>query len=201
MTRRGIGSVLVVIAIGIAGISGYSMLRAEKVVEEELPTPVPHYEVIGIVTQVVDGDTIDVWIENIVADLHPLANVYEHIDETVRFGGGIDAPELAEDGGPEAGNFINELCPLWSKVYLDLDDLAVGGQTGRPYRGKHERLIAVVYRVIDGQWVNINAELLKWGMEAYPNNDWDEYAYIESEFDLYEWPPYDNEYTYVRKSE
>jgi len=199
--KRRIGSALMLIAIIIAGVSGYSALRGEKITGEgELPTPTPHYEVVGLVTQVIDGDTIDVWIEDIVVDLHPLADVRENTDETVRFGGGIDAPELAEVGGPESGDFVSKLCPLWSRVYLDLDDLAVGGETGLPYRGKHERLIAVVYRVIEGQWVNINAELLKWGMEAYPGNDWDEYAYIESEFDMYEWTPYDNGYPYVRKS-
>ncbi len=192
------GLVLMLIAVVIAGISSYSALKGEEEGEEELPTSAPHYEVTGTVTQVTDGDTIDVWIEDIMVDLNPLGEVYEGTDETVRFGGGIDAPELAEDGGSDAGSFINELCPLWTKVYLDLDDLAVGGQTGRPYRGRHERLIAIVYTVIDGQWVNVNAELLRWGTDAYPGNDWDEYTDIESEFDMYGWPPYDNSYPYVR---
>ena len=69
MNRKIMGLALILIAVIIAGISGYSGLRGKEVIEkEELPTPAPHYEVVGIVTQVVDGDTIDVWIENIVTD-------------------------------------------------------------------------------------------------------------------------------------
>lgn len=197
----GLVLVLVAVAAAVALVVGYQPeTTPEENIQENIPldNAAPHYEVIGIVTQVTDGDTIDVWIEDVVADLDPAGEVYANTDETIRFGGGIQAPELAEEGGPESGDFVNGLCPLWTRVYLDLDNLAVGGQTGRPYRGSFERLIAVVYVNLDGQWVNVNAELLRWGMEAYPGYDWDRYTYIESEFDMYEWPPYDNDYPYVR---
>jgi hypothetical protein len=35
-------------------------------------------------------------------------------------------------------------------------------------------------------------------MGAYPNHDWDRYSYIYSEFDCHNWPPYNNDYPYVR---
>jgi endonuclease YncB( thermonuclease family) len=82
------------------------------------------------------------------------------------------------------------------EVYLDLDNLAVGGVTGRPYRDRYERLVAVIYVKLDGQWINVNAELLRWGQEEYPDHDWLKYRYITSEFDGLEWLA--ENYPYVR---
>ncbi|KUO39727.1 MAG: hypothetical protein AVW06_03340 [Hadesarchaea archaeon DG-33-1] len=188
MNKKIIGLVLAVIVIASAVILvvGY----------QPKPAQAPHYDVVGFVTQVVDGDTIDLWIEDVVADLDPAGEIYEDTDETVRFGGGVDAPELAHEGGPEAGNFTNGLCPLWTKIYLDLDNLAVGGRTGRPYRDKYERLVAVIYVKLNGQWINVNAELLRWGQEEYPDHDWLQYLYITSDFDGREW--LEENYSYVR---
>ncbi len=155
--------------------------------------------VISTVNKVEDGDTIDVWIENIVVDLDPTGKVGEYWPdnwEIVRFGGGIDASEMHENGGPECKEFVDNLIPPGTTVYLDLDNLAVN-LDGRRYRENGNRLVAVIYVVIEGRWVNVNAELLRWGMEAYPGNDWDEYTYIEAEHSLYDWPPYDNSYPYV----
>ncbi len=59
------------------------------------PEPgVPHFEVVSSVTWIYDGDTIQVWIENIVVELDPSGEVYENTSECVRFGGGVDAPEM-----------------------------------------------------------------------------------------------------------
>jgi hypothetical protein len=167
------------------------VLRAENQI------PPAYFEVIASVDGIADGDSIFVTIENIVVELDPSGEVFEDTAETVRFGGGIDAPESDEEGGPESTQFVRNLIPPGTTVYLDLDNLAVGGQTGRPYRGNFERLIAIIYVVIEGRWINVNAELLRWGMEAYPNNYWDEYTGIVSEHSLYEWPPYDDSYPYV----
>lgn len=146
------------------------------------PARAPHYEARGIVTQVVDGDTVIVWLTWVDESIE---NVEAEVENSVRFSGGIDAPELAENGGAEAGNFIIEICPLWTEVFLDLDDGATGGEG--PYRDKYGRLLAVIYMRQDGEWVNVNAELLRWGIEAYPLNDWLEYIGYSSEFDPYEW--------------
>ncbi|MBA7595426.1 hypothetical protein ES703_02389 [subsurface metagenome] len=161
-----------------------------------VPCCPPYYEVISHVTWVADGDTIGVWIENIVVELDPLGEVYENTYETVRFGGGVDAPETGMEGGPEAKEFIENLIPVGATVYLDLNDLSRGGQTGRPYRGAYERLIAVIYVEIEEWWVNVNAELLRWGMEEYPEFDWLRFIYYPSEWDPYEW--LEDNYPYVR---
>lgn len=163
-----------------------------------LPEGAPHYEVKGLVYSVVDGDTIEASILKLTAELDPRGEVSAGSVELIRFGGGIDAPEWYETGGSESTEFMKDLLPLGTVVYLDLDELARGGETGRPYRGSVERLIAVIYAKIDGQWVNVNAELSRWGIGEFPGNKWDQYIYIKSEFSMYEWPPYDNDYPYVR---
>ena len=144
----------------------------------------------------IDGDTTWVRIENIVEELDPEGEVYEGNSEKVRYGGGVDAPETWMEGGPEAKEFIENLIPVGATVYLDLNDLSIGGQTGRPYRGAYERLIAVIYVEIEGWWVNVNAELLRWGMEEYPEFDWLKYIYYPSEWNPYEW--LEDNYPYVR---
>ena len=167
-----------------------------------LPEGAPYYEVVALVNSVIDGDTIDTGILKLVAELDPMGEVSTGSIEVIRFGGGIDAPEWYETGGSEATEFIKGLVPPRTIVYLDLDNLAIGGETGRPYRDRtiSERLVAVIYTIIDGQWVNVNAELSRWGMREFPGNDWDQYTNIKSEFSMYEWPPYDNDYPYVRRT-
>lgn len=154
---------------------------------------VPNYEAVGIETAVADGDTIYVsliWVKE------SIAGVTAGSDEVVRFAGGIDAPEdPEEEGGPEATDFIINLCPRGTEVLLDLDDKATHG--GGQYRDLHGRLLALIYIRKDNTWVNINAQELKWGMKEFPGNNWDEYASMTSEFSLYDWPPYDNTYPYV----
>lgn len=158
----------------------------------------PAYEVEATVSYVTDGDTINVTIENIVADLDPEGDVQEDGSGEIRFAGGVDAPETwtdpPENGGPEATDFVENLLPRGTPVYLNLDNKAEGGE-GRPYRGQYGRLVAVVFTKIDGQWVNVNAQLLRWGAKNYPNHNWLAYSSIPSEFDGYEW--LENKYPYV----
>jgi endonuclease YncB( thermonuclease family) len=164
-----------------------------------LPLPgqvsVPNYEAIGTVTSVVDGDTIRVlltWVNK------SKTGVHAGIDESVRFAGGINAPEITGEGQPggnEAKIFVQDLCPPGSEVLLDLDDGATHG-TG-PYRDLYGRLLCVIYTRSDNTWVNINASLLRWGSEEYPSHNWISYIGFASEFSPFEWPPYDNSYPYV----
>ena len=164
--------------------------------DQETPALEPtYYEIVSHVTSMVDGDTTWVWIDDIVVELDPAGEVYENTYEKVRYGGGIDAPEWNVEGGSESREFIENLIPVGTVVYLDLNSLSVGGQTGRPYRDTYERLIAVIYTEINGQWVNVNAELLRWGQEAYPDHDWLKYIYFPSEWDPYEW--LEDNYPYV----
>ena len=72
----------------------------------------------GIVTSVIDGDTI-------------IVN-----GQSVRFAL-ASAPEISESDGIKAKNFVSTLCPIGSSVTVDEDD----GQTD----GSYERILAVVH--------------------------------------------------------
>ena len=99
----------------------------------------PRIERRGLVTQVIDGDTVV--IDN----------------KRVRLIG-IDTPELhptPEPGAIEAKQFVEGLC-LGKEVGLDVDDI-------RP-KDKYGRTLAVVYVDAGGSWVNLNAELLRGGL-------------------------------------
>lgn len=188
MERKVIGLVL-----GL-GISIATVIFALNYWPNPAPRPEispPYYEIIATVTSMIDGDTTWVKIENIVVELDPEGEVYEGNSERVRYGGGVDAPETwtepPEPGSLEATELIESLIPVGTTVYLDPNSLSRGGQTGRPYRGAHERLIAVIYAEIGGRWVNINAELLRWGREKYPDHNWLRYIDYPSEWDPYEW--------------
>ena len=72
----------------------------------------------GLVTQIVDGDTINV------------------DNESIRFAL-TSTPELNEYGGQEAKEFLEKICPVGSQVLVDEDD----GQT----EGSYGRIVGVVY--------------------------------------------------------
>ena len=172
----------------IALVGGIVILYCiDKDVGEAQPKVSPPYEVIATVTRVIDSDTIDVIIDNL---LISRSGVFENADERVRFGGGIDAPETTppEPGGMEAAELVENLIPLGTTVYLDLDDEQyLNPDSQGQFRDKYDRLIAVVYAEIGDRWVNVNAEVLRWGQEEYPDHDWLKYVYFISEFDPYGW--------------
>jgi len=164
------------------------------IVVETPPADAPEHEVIGCVYQVNDGDTIDVGILKLVTELDPRATVSTGVTEGVRFGGGLDAPEMnwnnppPQPGAVEAMELVENLIPPGTLVYLDLDDNQWQNPTSQgPYRDTYGRLIAVVYAQVGGRWVNVNAEVLRWGLNAYPDFDWLKYSYFISEFDGREW--------------
>ncbi len=72
----------------------------------------------GIVTKVIDGDTIEV-------DGH-----------SIRFAL-VDTPEYGEKGYTQARNYVETICPVGSAALVDEDDL----QT----EGSHGRIIGVIY--------------------------------------------------------
>ncbi len=168
--------------VEVGGLSGSFVVK---------PALKPWYEASGTVTAVYDGDTIAVYLTWV---HESITGVYAARTESVRFSGGIDAPELGNPGGYQARDFIVGLCPPGSHVYLDLDDYATGKG---PYRDIYGRLLAVIYVKLGESWVNINAELLRWGMQAYPAHNWLKYTYFASEFDPYEW--LEENYPYVRR--
>jgi len=118
----------------------------------------PHIERRGLVTQVIDGDTIV--IDN----------------KRVRLVG-IDTPELhptPEPGALEAKQFVEGLC-FGKEVGLDVDDI-------RP-KDKYGRTLAVVYIDVGGSWVNLNAELLCRGLAEIlyiSPSEFNPYRWLES---------------------
>lgn len=87
----------------------------------------------GTVTSVIDGDTIKV------------------DGQSIRFAL-ASAPELNEFNGPEARNFIDEICPVGSVATVDEDDMQTEGSYGR--------ILGVIY--CNG--LNLNEELVDSGL-------------------------------------
>jgi endonuclease YncB( thermonuclease family) len=144
-----------------------------------------NYEAYGTVDYTIDGDTIKVtltWVNPSTVGVDTGSN------QSVRFSGGIDAPEIsppADEGGWESKYFVMNFCPNAKppiEVFLDLDNLS-----DTPYHDVNGRLLGVVYVKKDGKWVNVNAEVLRWGFEAYPDFTWLKYRYYRSEFNSDEW--------------
>lgn len=139
-----------------------------------------NYEASGIVEYTVDGDTVKV---NVTWVNPSTEGVETGGHQSVRFSGGMDAPEMSMEGGEEAKQFVrNNFCSTWTEAFLDLDNFSY-----TPYHDVHGRLLGVIYVRKDGKWVNVNAEVLRWGMEAYPNHNWLQYSYYPSEFDADVW--------------
>ena len=89
----------------------------------------------GIVTRIVDGDTIQV------------------DGQSIRFAL-VNTPEYGDDGYTEARNFIESVCPVGSPVLVDQDD----GQT----QGSYNRMIAVIY--CNDTSFNLNEAVLDAGL-------------------------------------
>lgn len=160
--------------------NGSETERAEEILNDG-----PDHDVVGEVAEVIDGDTIDI----IVMDVNGTKKgIWIGKEDTVRLAGGIDAPEFYENGYIKARDFLRSLLPQGSKIHLDLDDLAKS-KTGCPYRDltPSQRLVAVVYVRADNRWVNVNAEVLRWGRNVFPSRDWLAYTDIASEFNPYKW--------------
>lgn len=214
MREKGVSSaIIILIAVIIAAVAvGYCFFcffaggtRGEGGENEGVSPPAsthhPLYEVIATVDRIFDGDTIGVDIDNLII---PRAGVSENTWECVRFAGGIDAPEKpgspknpeGEEGWQESMELVENLIPLGTTVYLDLDDNQEQNPSSQgPFRGVWDRLIAIIYVKIGGQWVNVNAELLRWGLEEYPDQEWLRFTYFISEFDADEWR--EENYPYV----
>lgn len=117
----------------------------------------PHIERKGIVTKVVDGDTLVVG------------------DNRVRLVG-INTPELypkPEPNALEAKQFIENLCPPGKEVGLDIDDLEP--------KDKYGRILAIVYVNVEGSWINLNAELLRRGYAEvlyFPPSEFNPYDWL-----------------------
>ncbi len=144
-------AIVAVFSIGFIGLSDWETTQEE-------PTNISSQECSGIarcitgtVTSIIDGDTIKV------------------DGQSIRFAL-ASAPELNEFQGPEARDFIDEICPVGSEVLVDEDD----GQT----QGSYGRIVGVIY--CNG--VNLNEELVDSGLGYLTTGFCD-----TSEFSNYVW--------------
>jgi micrococcal nuclease len=139
-------TIICIVVVAAGGICVLLLPAVFQEAQKPVQTPVPHIERIEIVSYVIDGDTI------------ALRN-----GERVRLVG-IDTPELwpqEEQGGREAKEYVESLCPPGTQVGLDVDD-------STPF-DPYGRTLAIVYVKIDESWVNLNEELLRKGhAEPYP---------------------------------
>jgi len=86
----------------------------------------------GFVTRIVDGDTI-------------------HVDgQSIRFAL-VNTPEYGQHDYTQARSFIENICPIGSKVLVDEDD--------RQTEGSYDRIIGVIYC----NNLNLNEEILEVG--------------------------------------
>jgi len=125
-------AIVAVFSIGFIGLSDWET--------QEEPTNISSQEcsgtarcITGTVTKVIDGDTIKV------------------DGQSIRFAL-ASAPELNEFQGPEARNFIDEICPVGSTATVDEDDAQTEGSYGR--------IVGVIY--CNG--MNLNEELVDSGL-------------------------------------
>ncbi len=97
------------------------------------------------VLRVIDGDTVNVRIEN------PPPGVWGR--ERVRLLG-FDAPELGEPLADEATRLVRELVRM-GETRLELDE---------QLRDIHERLLAHLWVEVDGEWLLVGEEVLRAGL-------------------------------------
>lgn len=115
-------------------------------------------EASGVVTNVVDGDTFDIRIDE--SDPRIIDEI-----ERVRLAD-VDSPEMSTLEGKEAKVYTTEAL-LGERVWLDIDDKAKDG------RGPYDRLICVVY-LEDG--TNFNKAIVDAGfaeVKDYSTNEFD----------------------------
>jgi PGF-CTERM protein len=137
------------ILIGIALVLLFMLITVPVIANSYVwkePLNTTKFGELGIVTKVIDGDTIDV----------------EDVGR-IRLAD-VNTPEIDTKEGKEAGEYVKGLC-YQKKVYLDIDDLYI--------TGKYGRIVAVVYIPYnETHYMNLNQLLLKEGYaEAidYPN--------------------------------
>jgi micrococcal nuclease len=101
------------------------------------------YQYKGTVHRIVDGDTLDVWI-----DLGFHISVHQRLRLF-----GIDTPERGEPGWKEAGNYLKELLPEGSSILVETEK-----------GDKYGRWIATV---INAEGEDVNKSMIESGLAKY----------------------------------
>ncbi|KXB04291.1 hypothetical protein AKJ49_02255 [candidate division MSBL1 archaeon SCGC-AAA382A03] len=197
---------IVILASLIAGIVLPSHLQNSK---KSLETP--NYEATATVEKIIDGDTLSVKIQKII---DPHKGIEPGIDK-LRLAG-IDTAELSQNKAAEetkkvknmtqkeyedtlfyerafrAKKILENIIPPETKIYLDIDDLAFGK---RSYRGYFDRIIAIIYKKKDNEWININAKVVNQEYSKGPSSDYPILSKYNTEFDPHRW--LENDYPYL----
>jgi len=155
----GVGVPVIIIMIVIGG-GGHTQLDFEDktiidepIAEETEPTQLSQdcsgnaRCITGIVTKIIDGDTIHV------------------NDQSIRFAL-ASAPELSGYGGVDSRDFIQTICPVGSSVLVDEDD-------NYP-EGSYDRIVGVIY--CNGMNINAELLDADLGYLAYRFCDSSEFA-------------------------
>jgi len=125
----GVGVPVIIIMIVIGGGGHTSLDFEDKTIDEPIAEETEPTQlsqdcsgnarcITGIVTKIIDGDTIHV------------------NDQSIRFAL-VSAPELSGYGGEDSRNFIQTICPVGSSVLVDEDD-------GYPEESS-DRIVGVIY--------------------------------------------------------
>lgn len=139
--------VLVAVAAAIGVVLWFALGQPDTRNQPKLTPPSTAIEVNATVVRVIDGDTIEV--------------TFGEVTEPVRLIG-VDTPETVDQRkpiqcfGPEASAHTKELLPEGTAIRLELDE--------EP-RDRYGRLLAYVYRGLDGLFVNL--ELVDGGYGSF----------------------------------
>jgi endonuclease YncB( thermonuclease family) len=205
LRRQALGAVLLVLAAcgreepnPVSPPPAKPAAPPERALQRTPPPAEPRIEARARLTGIIDGDTIDVEILEASEDKRDEATCaicrQVQLEERghlmrgtthVRFAGGIDAPDFRMDqqAAEDAKQFVIRTLEGVEEVVLDLDDGARGcPRHQHRYRDAYCRLLAVIYYRREGQWHNLNEEVLRWGARQYPNFDWLRYRGLPSEF-------------------
>ncbi len=202
--RKIIIAVLIVCLAGAAlGFHFYSSSRGS--------VNSPNYEIIGTVSRVIDGDTVEVKIEEKVQPVRGVELGMEKVRLACLDTEELSKSEAVDEHGEvenisqaayeetdyyqkavEARDLLESFIPEGSKVYLDLDDLAYGEG---PYRGCYGRLIAVILVRDNDGWTNVNAKLVEEQYSPDTNSQYPLNFEYNTEFTPHDW--LESDYPYL----
>lgn len=171
----------------------------------------PNYEIIAEVSRVIDGDTVEVKIEEKVRPVKGVELGVEKVRLACLDTEELSKSEAVDEHGElenisqtayeetnyyqkavEARNLLESFIPEGSKVYLDLDDLVYGEGL---YRGCYGRLIGVILVRDNDGWTNVNAKMVEEQYSPGTDSQYPLNLEYKTEFSPYDW--LESDYPYL----
>ena len=137
--RKRFLSMIVVVILVIVGITNSSGIFNESDIPSEFSEMPIHCKndigdcYLGVISEIVDGDTIN------------LRN-----GDSIRFTL-VDSPEINTESGVQSKEYLESICPVGTRVFIDEDD----GQL----QGSYGRVIGIVY--CDEDSVSLNQQIIE----------------------------------------